>query len=80
MEVPDEDQVVEVRVCGCFIKVMYGTRQAAWAWQEEALVHGGDFVIVTRRWHAKEIEKRLRSKRESVVQRERQRQKRQQRR
>ena len=34
-----------------------------------ALVHGGDFVVVTRRWHAKEIEKHLRSNRESVVQR-----------
>ena len=26
------------------------------------LVHGDDFVIVTRRWHAKEIKKHLRSK------------------
>ena len=35
VEVPDEDRVEEDRVCGCFIKVLYGTRQVAWAWQEE---------------------------------------------
>ena len=45
-----------------------------------ALVNGGDFVIVTGRWHAKDFKKHLRSKREIVVQRKRQRQKWQQRR
>ena len=35
MEVPDEHRVEEVKVGGCFVKVMYGTRQVAWAWQEE---------------------------------------------
>ena len=73
MEVPDEDHTEEGKVCGCLVKAMYGSRQAASAWQEEAekgdarskhasrgvvthrsnvdgsdLVHGDDFVIVTR--------------------------------
>ena len=35
VEVPDEDQTEEGKVCGCLVKVMYGSRQAASAWQEE---------------------------------------------
>ena len=92
VEVPLEDQLEGGKVYGCMVQAMYGTRQAASAWQEEVekalrkgntnpgasspcffigvmwtgrasgLVRGDDFVIVTRRWHAKEVEKHLRSK------------------
>ena len=39
-DVPDEEQRKEGKVCGCLDKAMYGTGQAASAWQEE--VASGD--------------------------------------
>ena len=35
VDVLEEDQSEEGQVCGCCVKAMYGTRQAASAWQEE---------------------------------------------
>ena len=35
VEVPEEDQTEEYKVCGRLEKAMYGTRQAAAAWQRE---------------------------------------------
>ena len=86
VEVPDGDQPEAGKVCGCLVKEMYGTRQAASAWEEEVkkamrkevfdqrdvdgsgFAHGDDSVIVTRRWHAKEIEKHSRRKWNVAVQ------------
>ena len=97
VEVPEEDQPKQGKVCGCLVHTMYGTIQAAAsAWLEEVeqvmrqvnidpgasspcvfhrsdvdglgLVHGGDSVIATRRWHAKEVVQHSRSKWDLEVQ------------